>query len=102
MSFCFWTPGKSGGRAVGITGGGGGRRRPARFKEPGPSIVPGSNCFALVIVGRWRGERRGAGLKLSRAAASTSLIHPSTLETRCFCQSALGIRPTPDAGNRID
>lgn len=60
MRFCFGTPGKSGGCAVGITGGGG-PRRPARFKEPGPSIVPGSNCFALVIVGRWQGGRRGQG-----------------------------------------
>lgn len=36
MSFCFWTPGKSGGRAVGITGGG----RPAS-----PRKVQGAGPF---------------------------------------------------------
>lgn len=54
MSFCFGTRGKSGGHAVGITGVG--ACRPTEFKEPGPSIVPGSNRSALVIMG---GTRRG-------------------------------------------
>lgn len=63
-----------------------GRRvSPCKVQGAGPPIVPGSNCSALVIV-EARGEEEGerAGLKLCRAPASSSLIHPSTLETHCL------------------
>lgn len=64
MSFCFGTPGKSGGHAVQVRGVGVGvgvdACRPAKFKEPGLSIVPGSNCSAFVIM---EGHTAGGGKK---------------------------------------
>ncbi len=76
MSFCFGTPGKSGGHANGVAGVG--MCRPPKFKELGLLLCRGQTALHSSS----SGEKKAA-LKLRRAPASSSLVHPSTLETHC-------------------
>lgn len=99
MSFCFGTPGKSGGHAVGVMEVG--VCRPAKFKELGLLLCWGQTALHSTSL-RAREEREKGSAEIVQGPASSLLVHPSTLETHCVWQSKLGICLTSKAENRID
>lgn len=80
MSFCFRTPGKSGGHAVGVTRVG--VCRPAKFKELGLLLCQGQTALHSSS-SRAQEEREKGSAEIVQGPASSLLVYPSTLETRC-------------------
>lgn len=97
MSFCFGTPGKSGGHAVRVMGAS--VCCPAKFKELGLLLCRGQTALHSSSL---KAHEEGGNKKALQGPASSLLAHPLPLETRCVWQSKLGMRPTSKAENRID